>query len=45
MLNELKDEILDKLVGEAKEIIIEKDGTIRFLFYDVKKKEKLDYNY
>ena len=45
MLNELKDEILDKLVGEAKEIIIEKDGTVRFLFYDVKKKEKFDSNY
>lgn len=45
MLNELKDEILDKLVGESKEIIIEKDGTIRFLFYDVKKKEKFDSNY
>lgn len=45
MLNELKDEILDKLVGEAKEIIIEKDGTVRFLFYDVKKKEKFDVEY
>ena len=45
MLNELKDEILDKLVGEAKEIIIEKDGTVRFLFYDVKKKEKFDSEY
>ena len=44
MLNELKDEILDRLVGEAKEII-EKDGTVRFLFYDVKKKEKFDSNY
>ena len=32
MLNELKDEILDKLVGESGEIIIETDGTIRFLF-------------
>lgn len=37
MLNELKDEILDKLVGESKEIIIEKDGTVRFLFGDNKK--------
>ena len=45
MLNELKDEILDKLVGESKEIIIEKDGTVRFLFYDVKKKEKFDAEY
>lgn len=45
MLNELKDEILDKLVGESKEIIIEKDGTVRFLFYDVKKKEKFDVEY
>lgn len=45
MINEIKDEILDKLVGESKEIIIEKDGTIRFLFYDVKKKEKLDVEY
>lgn len=45
MLNELKDEILDKLVGESKEIIIEKDGTVRFLFYDVKKKEKFDSEY
>ena len=45
MLNELKDEILDKLVGEAKEIIIEKDGTVRFPFYDVKKKEKFDSEY
>ena len=45
MLNELKDEILDKLVGEAKEIIIEKDGTVRFLFYDLKKKEKFDVEY
>lgn len=45
MINELKDEILDKLVGESKEIIIEKDGTIRFLFYDVKKKEKFDAEY
>ena len=32
MLNELKDEILDKLVGESSEIIIETNGTIRFLF-------------
>ena len=45
MINELKDEILDKLVGESKEIIIEKDGTVRFLFYDVKKKEKFDAEY
>lgn len=45
MINEIKDEILDKLVGESKEIIIEKDGTIRFLFYDVKKKEKFDAEY
>ena len=45
MLNELKDEILDKLVGESKEIIIEKDGAVRFLFYDVKKKEKFDSEY
>lgn len=45
MINELKDEILDKLVGESKEIIIEKDGTVRFLFYDVKKKEKFDVEY
>ena len=45
MLNELKDEILDKLVGESKEVIIEKDGTVRFLFYDVKKKEKFDAEY
>lgn len=45
MINEIKDEILDKLVGESKEIIIEKDGTIRFLFYDVKKKEKIDVEY
>lgn len=45
MLNELKDEILDKLVGEAKEIIIEKDGTVRFLFYNAKKKEKFDVDY
>lgn len=45
MLNELKDEILDKLVGESKEIIIEKDGTVRFLFYDAKKKEKFDSEY
>ena len=37
MLNELKDEILDKLVGESKEIIIEKDGTVGFLFGDNKK--------
>ena len=44
MINEIKDEILDKLVGESKEII-EKDGTIRFLFYDVKKKEKIDVEY
>lgn len=45
MLNELKDEILDKLVGESKEIIIEKDGAVRFLFYDAKKKEKFDSEY
>ena len=45
MINELKDEILDKLVGESKEIIIEKDGTVRFLFYDVKEKEKSDAEY
>lgn len=45
MLNELKDEILDKLVGESKEIIIEKDGTVRFLFYNAKKKEKFDVDY
>ena len=45
MLNELKDEILDKLVGESKEIIIEKDGTVRFLFYNAGKKEKPDAEY
>lgn len=45
MLNELKDEILDKLVGESKEIIIEKDGTVRFLFYNTGKKEKFDAEY
>ena len=45
MINEIKDEILDKLVGESKEIIIEKDGTVRFLFYDAKKKEKFDVEY
>lgn len=39
MINEIKDEILDKLVGESKEIIIETDGTIRFLFADNNKKE------
>ena len=32
MINEIKDEILDKLVGKSSEIIIETDGTIRFLF-------------
>lgn len=37
MLNEIKDEILDKLVGESSEIIIEADGTVRFLFGDNKK--------
>ena len=45
MINEIKDEILDKLVGEAKEIIIEKDGIVRFLFYNAKKKEKFDSEY
>lgn len=45
MINEIKDEILDKLVGESKEIIIEKDGTVRFLFYDTKKEEKFDADY
>ena len=39
MINELKDEILDKLVGESNEIIIETDGTVRFLFGDNNKKE------
>ena len=32
MINEIKDEILDKLVGDSSEIIIETNGTIRFLF-------------
>lgn len=36
MINEIKDEILDKLVGESSEIIIEADGTVRFLFGDNK---------
>ena len=45
MINEIKDEILDKLVGESKEIIIEKDGTVRFLFYDTKKEEEFDADY